>query len=194
MNEFFFGAFNVFFFLASIMVLIHYYKKRRHILVKASFWFSFFFCIRIQLYCCLFFDDNFQMLTDNVYFLILTQIVPFTSIACTGLFLDKQAKKIWNDVLIQNNDLETTLLARLINVFFVISIIILSVYLSFVPFTETGFYTIFFSKNVLMATLAREHSLKLLPYTWLKYLYQFYAQFLSLFIASCITIFLFKKC
>jgi len=173
-------------------LLFYNIAKNRSLLVKPSIWFLFFFNIQIQWSAVYNFVNITKEVKDESIFLVLTQIFPLVMVWICLKSFKQSSKIVWNRIGKVNY---SAFLANRTIIYWLIilSFIIVSIYLAFVPLAKTGFYNNFKGGDALEATMARENSLKLLPFTWLKYLYVFYQQSIAIIAASLLLLYIIAK-
>ena len=171
-------------------ILIYIYKKERFLIIKPSIWFLFFYHVFIQWSASFYYEEIYERLNQPYKFFILTQIIPFIVTILTRYTFRTHAFKVWKRINLVSVNIQ--FIQKGIRTyslgFTFICFSIIGIYLIFVPLTSTGLYVGLTSDNPLLMSIAREKSMKLLPITWLKYLFALLEKFLAPVTVSLLTI------
>jgi hypothetical protein len=147
---------NWIFCISTALLLVFLILKRRYLLIKPSVLIVLFFHLRIQWAATVEFDRIVSYLPNPLDFFILVHAFPFIGILVSMFFLEKGFKSLWNRVTDASANIYH-LDNRLVFILVALILIIVGIYIFYVPFTSTGLFTIF--TDPLSSNLAREESL-----------------------------------
>lgn len=137
----------------------------RWYIIKPSILVIIFFHIQIQYAATIYSGYIETYLKEPVEFLILVHGFPLLGLFFSSFIAVNTTKKVW--IRIVNNNMKIDY--RIVFILFSITVMILFMYLSYVPFNQTGLYYIFTDAS--SSALAREMSLKLLDNQLIRYAY-----------------------
>lgn len=163
--------------------------------VKPSTWFVFFFHITIQWASFFHFEYVYMSLKEPYIYYTLSNIVPLSILIISRKVFRSIAKKTWiklQDAIV-NYEADNNQNKRLMKITLSLSLMIILIYFQYVPFKETGLYISFTETDLLLISLARENSSKLLEQQWLKYLEVFFEKFLAPLSASLLILTILKN-
>lgn len=148
---------------------VYIYLKHRHLFVKPS-------CI-LLLYSNVFYQWPLALFSEHYYYffvepydvVLLLHSYVFFGIVLSSLFYNNRSKIIWAKLVNQTSTLTISSYNVVIIVLMLVNIILLSIYLYYVPFYESGLYVII--TEPMLAAIAREDSFKLLENPLPRYSY-----------------------
>ncbi len=158
---------NVLICITTGILLATFIRKYRFLLVKPSLLYLLFFFLLIQIPATIYSGTTFTKL-DNWYdYFLLTQMYPLAGVVVTLFTFHDAAELAFNRI----NNKKVSINPVIVGAYCVLLVFIVSSYLFYVGFSNTGIYAILFESTAGQAALAREESLKLLDSPAIKYLY-----------------------
>lgn len=173
-----------------LAIIIIFIKKERFLLVKPSIWFLIFFHLIVQWASVFYSETVYTNLEEPYSFYILCHIIPFGIFFFSRLTLRRKSKILYDRLVRTNLHQNQYRKTYTYFCFILLPIMLFSilVYLAYVPLSSTGLYHLATDSSPYEAALARENSAKLLPYTWLKYLYTFNSKFVVPYFACFLSL------
>lgn len=155
--------------LVSILLLA-LFVWQRFLFVKPSVIVVTFFHVCIQWAAAVDAGEIERFLPSPWVFFVLAQLFPLIALSVSVITFRNGAHRVWTRLITRRQSPPRQQGKAILILIFVIAAIIYC-YLSIVPVSQTGLYSIFFDPE--QSTLAREHSLKELEVGWIRYAFSF---------------------
>jgi hypothetical protein len=165
----FFVAVNWVYAIFGTWWLANLFATRRYLFIKPSIIILTYTNIFFQWPLAVFAGYYEKWLPNPYTIVILVHGFVVIGLSVSTLYLEKDAFQVWNAIRIDHRQDQSGFYTKSILLLTAIVVTVTVVYLSYVPITSTGIYSIFF--NPAHSAIAREESLKLLEYGGLKYAY-----------------------
>jgi hypothetical protein len=157
---------NWFFCIITSLLLGLIIWRYRFLIIKPSIIVIVFFHIQIQWAATFQADYIGQFLPRPYTFLLLAQVFPLLGLIISFFTMHKKTIKVYSKIT-RDTIWTLDIKSRALIFLFVLIVVIVFIYLSFVPLSRTGIYAILL--DPMQSTSARESSLKLLDSALLKY-------------------------